>query len=345
MENLNKTLMDLKDGEARFLLSGIMSKAEAAIADPESHPPLAEQIIDLWNQHQNRKMQEKSRRNHVHILFSMSDAGSMKVALSNAGYREASDVQCFLDLFSVGPLRKIHRTEGYLSREVWFEERFIRLHAHSQFNDQHRLQNMVQTLNNIPEDKKISIWCGDNSHDQTGLRFVLHLLSNREQPLYMINASQVYRDIAEQYGPEIQPLAVGHIPNEALQDIIKLTEEAPPLTSTQRKQYEQEWQTLSGCEEMLRVWLNGQVVSVPESYYDEAILSIAASLQKSADEDGYIKVGLIVGAAIEQWNQYISDAFIEYRLWTLISEGKLLFRGIPYAMYLYYVKIPHELLK
>lgn len=344
MDNLDRLLMKLEEDETRYLLRTILKKAYTAAADEQTSLPLAEQLIDLWDQHQNNKIQEEARRNHIHILFTMSDAGAMKVALSGAGYQHVSKVLSFMEFFSIGPLRMLHRKEGFLFREEWLRERFPQLQHFSHFNKEQTIQNMVQTINQIPEDKKITLWCAENSNDQTGLRFALHLLSKREQPIHIVNVTQAYKEIAEQYDPAFQPWAVGHIPNDALQHIIKLTEdeEMPPLTSAQRKQYEQEWQALSSSEEMLRVWLNGQVESVQESYYDEAILSIAASLQNSAEaeEDGYVKAGLIVGAAIEQWKQYISDSFIEYRIWTLISEGRLLFKGIPHAMYLYKLKVP-----
>ena len=342
MDNLDRMLMNLEEGETRYLLRTIIRNAEIAAGDVQTPSPLAEQIMELWDQHQSRKKQEEAQRNHIHILFTQSDAGAMKVALSGAGYQQVSKVLSFMEFFSIGPLRKLHRKEGYLFREEWFRERFQQLHYFFHLNKEHTIQNMVQTINQLPEDKKITLWCADNANDQTGLRFALHLLSKREQPIQIVNVTQAYKEIAEQYDPAFQPWAVGHIPNEALQHIIKLTEETPPLTSTQRQQYEQEWQTLNSSEEMLRVWLYGQVKSVPESYYDEAILSITASLQNSAEveEDGYVKAGLIVGSAIEQWKQYIGDSFIEYRIWTLISEGRLLFKGIPHAMYLYKLKVP-----
>jgi hypothetical protein len=285
--------------------------------------------------------QEEARRNHTYLLFGLSEAGSMKVALSRLGCRHLIRVLSFNETFTAGPLHKLHREEGYYTRELWFQERFP--DQGYQLNPQHKLEAMIRTLKEIPEDKKITIWCGDNSHDQTGLRFSLFILSERKQPIHVINPIEAYGEIpeiAEQFSIGLSPQSLGQLPNEAVQTIIKNTEKTQPLTFAQRKQYELEWQEISNTEDMLRIWSNGQLTNVPETYYDEKILSLILQLQKNEKGDHYVNAGLIVGAIIEQWNLFISTSFIEYRFWRLISEGKLLFKGIPYAMHLYFLRIP-----
>lgn len=282
--------------------------------------------------------QEEGRRNHIYLLFGLSEAGSMKVALSRVGCRHLIRVLSFNETFSAGPLCKLHNDEGCHARELWFQERFPDQGYH--LNPQHKLGAMIQTLKEIPEDKKITIWCGENSHDQTGLRFALSVLSERKQPIHVINPIEAYKEIADQFEIGLSPQSLGQLPNEAVQTIIKNTENTHPLTSAQRKQYELEWQKISRTEEMLRVWSDGQLTNVPETYYDEDILSFILQIQKNEEGNHYVNAGLIVGTMIGQWNLFISTSFIEYRFWRLISEEKLLFKGIPYAMHLYFLRIP-----
>jgi hypothetical protein len=285
--------------------------------------------------------QEEARRNHIFLLFGLSEAGSMKVALSRVGRRHLIRVLSFNETFSAGPLCKLDNDEGCHARELWFQERFPDQGYH--LNPQHKLEAMIQTLKEIPEDKKITIWCGDNSHDQTGLRFSLSVISERKQPVHVINPIEAYEKlpgITDQFSMGLSPQSLGQLPNEAVQIIIKNTENTEPLTSAKRKQYELEWQEISNTEDMLRVWANGQLMNVPETYYDEDILSLILELQKDKKEDHYVNAGLIVGTIIGQWNLFISISFIEYRFWRLISEGKLLFKGIPYAMHLYFLSAP-----
>ncbi|WHY21852.1 DUF1835 domain-containing protein [Paenibacillus sp. G2S3] len=85
----------------------------------------------------------------------MSEAGSMKVALSRVGCRHLIRVLSFNEMFSAGPLCKLHNDEGFHARELWFQERFPDQGYH--LNPQHKLEAMIQTLKEIPEDKKITI--------------------------------------------------------------------------------------------------------------------------------------------------------------------------------------------
>lgn len=100
---------------------------------------------------------------------------------------------------------------------------------------------MIRTLKEIPEDQKITLWCGDNSHDQTGLRFALSVLNERKQPVHVINPIEAYREFAEQFEISLQPRALSQLPNEAVQTILINTDNTPPITRAQRKQYELEW--------------------------------------------------------------------------------------------------------
>ncbi|MGG3308129.1 DUF1835 domain-containing protein [Paenibacillus sp. 2KB_20] len=56
---------------------------------------------DLLEKHietvDNQRLQEEELQTHVHIVFSLSEAGSLKVALSQLGKREESRVVAFND--------------------------------------------------------------------------------------------------------------------------------------------------------------------------------------------------------------------------------------------------------
>jgi hypothetical protein len=281
--------------------------------------------------------QDEAGQNHIYLLFGLSEAGSMKVALSRLGTCHLIKVLSFNEMFSAGPLHNLHNEEEYNTRGLWFLERFPDQGYY--LNPQHKLDTMIQTLKEIPADKKITIWCGDNSRDQTGLRFALSVLSERRQPIHLINPFEAYSEIVKQYEVGLHPRALGQLPNEAMQTIIKLTEDTPPICSAQRKQYELEWQELCITEDMLRVWSNGQLTNVPEDYYDEDLLSLILQLQQCEEGEHFVNAGLIVSTIIEQWNLCTDISFIEYRFWRLISEGKLLFKGIPYMMHLYSLRV------
>jgi hypothetical protein len=281
----------------------------------------------------------EERHNHVHLLFGLSDAGSMKVALSAIGRRLQSRIIAFNDLFSIGPLWHLEEEAGQRRRHGWMTKLFYRYLESHNMNKEHQIDSMIDTLAHIPERNKVTIWCSDNAHDQVGLRFALYLLQRWRQPVYVVNVTQAYAKIAERFDPKINPIAQGQVPFEALQEILLLTDDNIPLAEEERRRYVQEWQELSDREDTLRLWQGGKIISVPEDYYDEALITIVGKLQRSEGSNGFVRAGHVVDEAIDSWNQLIGDFFVEYRLRALIRNGWLEIIGLPGVMHRYSVRL------
>ncbi|MCY9592316.1 DUF3658 domain-containing protein [Paenibacillus chitinolyticus] len=59
----------------------------------------------------------------------------------------------------------------------------------------------------------------------------------------------------------------------------------------------------------------------------------------SDDEEGFVRASRVIMEALESWGGAVMVEFIEYRLWTLISDGRLRFKGVPAAMQSYGVAL------
>ncbi|MEI5909644.1 DUF3658 domain-containing protein [Bacillus spongiae] len=180
-------------------------------------------------------------------------------------------------------------------------------------------------------------WCGDNAHEQTGLRLVLYLLKEKSNPTRVINVSNEYHSVSSEVRKEQAPLTVGEAIPEKLAAIYQETvvQEVPLM---QRKELEKEWLVLSESDDTLRLWQNDYIQSVTEDYFDEIIIQ---SLQKLQDERGsidFIKSARLIGEVLGQTLQIIGDGFIEYRVRELIVNGVLDIKGVPKAMRFYEVK-------
>jgi hypothetical protein len=57
----------------------------------------------------------------IHILFGPSPAGGLKVALKDLGLEKKDSVISFWDMFSVGPIRKLHEMDGTGNRLDWMK--------------------------------------------------------------------------------------------------------------------------------------------------------------------------------------------------------------------------------
>jgi hypothetical protein len=74
-----------------------------------------------------------------------------------------------------------------------------------------------------------------------------------------------------------------------------------------------EWVALTTQDHTLRLYLEGKLVSCDESFLDEALL-----LQCSSD---FKRTIYVVGQVMGEAADYVSDAYLFYRLRALIARG------------------------
>lgn len=283
---------------------------------------LMEMHIDAVN---NQRLQDEELQTHVHIVFSLSEAGSLKVALSKVGKREESRVIAFNDWFSVGPITELSTKEGQLRRRIWLMEHDRDSYYLDSINQEHQIERMIDTLKNIPENKTVVIWCGDNAHDQTGLRFAMYLLRERKSPVHMVNVTQLLTETAQGNAPISQAL----VERDKYIDIVRKYSEGIPLSSDLRKRYESEWLELAGQDDVLRLWEDGKVMGCQEDKLDEVIVKSVMDLLDKHHPGDLVNAGEVVTKLMEISQQLISYSFIMYRIWSLVSDGVLTFKGQP----------------
>jgi hypothetical protein len=332
----------LEEGESRALLRHLVEGIQDAAKQAEEKKYTAEEILELldsglaYRRELQREWEEQEK--NVHIMFSQSDAGSMKVTLSNLGKRQESKVLTFNDVFSVGPIYQLHTEEGQRRRADWMQNRVDHYFFTLMHNREHQIAPMMKTLAKIPEHKSIYIWCANNAHDQTGLRFAAYLLRERKQPIHVINVSEAHQRLFGSDGVEI-PYYQGQIESDQFQEIIRDFEQSRPLSCEARKLYEAEWLELSSQEHCLRLLRNGQIAAVPENELDGMILEILSELQSTeAEEDGYVPAGQLSLQFYNQIHQLIDFDFLNYRVWSLISDGQISFKGLPVGWYTFSIR-------
>ncbi|MGQ3478677.1 DUF1835 domain-containing protein [Paenibacillus sp. TY11] len=324
----------------------VHSVLERAIALSDRNPEWANYILEQWANNvevsrNERLKHERIRERHVHLLFSQSAAGSMKVGLSGAGLRYESKVLSFDDLFSIGPLCKLETQEGQENRHNWLAERMVHHEFFHYANWEHRIEQMMATLSEISDDKSITIWCGSNAHEQVGLRFALYVLRNRAAPIRVINATDSMKREPNDplYIEGKFPLSMNVVHSKEIARFIKQNEDKIYVVCMEdRRRYEQEWLELSKQDSVLRLWDNDQIVHVPEDYFDQALLDMISQLQLENNQQ-YVNTGKIIGEALTQWPQLRSDTFLEYRIQYLIAHGELEFLGMPGMIHRYAVKL------
>ncbi|WP_254664010.1 DUF1835 domain-containing protein [Paenibacillus sp. HGF5] len=277
----------------------------------------------------HERLQEENLQTHVHIIFSLSNAGSLKVALSQVGKREKSRVLAFNDCFSTGPIRDLSTAEGQQRREIWLMEHDRDSYFYNIINKDHQIERMIKMLKTISESKTVVIWCADNAHDQTGLRFALYLLRERERPIHVVNVTQILKESSLQQNKGETPVYQSRIERGTYIDIVKNYGDGIPLSSDTRKRYESEWLELEGQDHVLRFWEEDRVIGCEEDRMDALILQSVAELQEQHHSGDLVKAGDVVFSILEMSRQFVSYSYIVYRIWFLVSEGVLMFKGLP----------------
>ena len=329
--------------EVKSLLFHILLNINMAEESNMPEEQLTQNLKKIYNDFLNYKsaqtvnMDEKVYR-AAHIVFGDSASGSLRMVLKDMKLQDSEEVIQFSDLFSIGPIWRLHEEIGLINRAEWLRNHII---LDEEYIDRYQ-GNFTQTIlksQSIAPNIPIYIWAGDNSHEQTALRFVLYLLREQTNPIIFMKTTASYKKIFDRTNIEHYPLHTGEIIPEKLRMIYEENRMAHSLSSMERKRFEAEWGEISAEQEILRIWEKGEIRHVDEDYYDYDIIDIARRLHNEQPVKGFLKSARVIGEAIGNLNQYIGDLYIEYRVRHLIMNGVFEIQGIPKAMRFYSVKL------
>lgn len=339
IEKLKHVVKELPEEEAKSLLFHILLRVNLLKEKGYSEAEFVKDVKKIYRTVFDLTARSESKQEGtfkmVHILFGDSPAGGLKVALKNLGVDQEERVISFWDMFSVGPIWHLHEEIGKNARMKWMNHCFS---AADYYDYTERFQKTIHEIHSLPEDQMITIWVAENAHEQTGLRYVLHLLNDRNHDVVVFNTTKLYRELFHNSKIEYTVLHTGEISPEKLEMIYKQGH-ISPLTQYEREDLEQEWLELSRQREHLRIWRNGRIVSVPEDYYDQYIIHMAKELHRKHNTNTFMKSARLIGHVLGHLDQYVGDGFLEYRVRKLIENGVFEMEGNLEAMRFYSVRL------
>lgn len=283
-------------------------------------------------------VEQHTQFNTTHVVFGDSPTGSLKIALKKLGLDQQERIITFSDLFSIGPIWHLHNAQGINNRSEWLSKH-INIDDEVLLNYEENFKRTLLEIEQIPSHHPIIIWAGENAHEQTGLRFVLYLLKEKTNDIYIIHTNEAYKIHFERPAIDFIPRNMGEFSSEQLKQIYENKKNNHELTKAERKAFEQQWEQLCEDKEVLRIWESNQILSVPETLYDDYIINTVKKLHQEKKDTEFIKSARIIGEVIGHLDQYVGDQFIEYRVRRLIVDGIFDMEGVPKAMHFYSVKI------
>ncbi|MDL4839441.1 DUF1835 domain-containing protein [Aquibacillus rhizosphaerae] len=347
IHELKRILENSNDDEAKSLLLQILLRINMLEkTDQYTEGQFVADLKKTYNDFLNYKRNETDVKNNksykqVHIIFGDSASGSLKGALKEMELQNEEKVISFSDIFSIGPVWQLHDKVGINNRYEWIKNHLI---YDEDYIDEYQrnFNNTTSMINTIPENTKIIIWVGENSHEQTALRYVLYLLKGKNYDIILEDTTKQYKNKFYIPDADCYPLHTGEITSEKLRLIYEKGRNIPPVSLVQRKKLEEEWQELSSTQEVLRIWENKNIKNVEEAYYDDYIINKAIKVHKEQKNKDYMKSARLIGEVIGCLDQYIGDAYFEYRVRYLIMNGVFEMKGVPKAMRFYSVKLKNE---
>ena len=180
----------------------------------------------------------------IHIAF--SEISSLKIALKEMKLDKKDKVITFGDIFSIGPVWNLQEKNGLEFRFEWLkkciDDEFGEFLSYKQ-----RFEKAIDQVNTIPEGSHLMIWCSDSAHEQTGLRYVIYLLKDRDVNITLINTTIAYEELFHTKNSKSILSHTGEIPAEKLQIIYEQEYGPffPYFTEHDRDDLEWEWLDLS----------------------------------------------------------------------------------------------------
>ena len=172
--------------------------------------------------------------------------------------------------------------------------------------NQHTIERLLGAKETL---EPVRIWiCGCNPAELGGLYFICSLMAEARTPLSVVRVpEEIQKDnniISYRGTGEIGP-----------EEFSAYSEYEKPLSKAQRKIYANYWNILARENAPLRAVINGSLMSLPENFYDFALLA------NMPEEE--LKVARLIGNTLSQIPG-VGDLWLFLRIQAMLRSGELI---------------------
>lgn len=268
----------------------------------------------------------------IHLVFGASATGSLKHTFRKQSHK----IIGFPIDFSVGPITNIHEKNGIKNYFTWLKSSFNRMWDYVE-DDQTAFQQSLQRLLEIKDGEQVTIWTCENASEQIGLRICCNLLKNKDVELSFVNTFDAMKDYTEYKDVKIEISHTGECNPEQLAHFYKSS--LCPISEEMRSILDQDGEALLQSKAIVRSWIQGEIINELETRDDSFIMECAKTIQNEKLNLEYINATRVIGEVLGHSEQSLSDAWIEYRVRSLIRSGHLVYEGNLQSMRMYKIKV------
>lgn len=162
--------------------------------------------------------------------------------------------------------------------------------------------------------ESLRIWYSNQPDEMCGLYWFMEQLKQWNVPGKQIAMVKLPEWEADEKGNIVKKSNWGEVAPGEWQRYLALQK---PVLPVFEQSFAAHWQELQGENAPLRATLNGQLISAPETLYDDFILR---EIAVEGEEFQEVKV---IGRVIGKYQLGISDSWVAFRIEAMIREGKL----------------------
>lgn len=318
-----------------LLLNALMKINQVKVSnnDPEELQRLYDWVEKSFSLDRHQRIFDQDY-DAAHLIIGESPAGALKVGLGRHHL-----IIGFPDSFEMGPLWHLYQEEGIQYRFEWMKKHInmtFQTHDHIEDDYTYHYLYTLEKIKAIPEHLPIVIWTADNASEQIGLLYLLTLLKQKNNPVSVVHATELYKKDIDRSSQKIHTTDLH--PNELHH--IYVNGQPQTLTQDEKNSLYEKWETLDASKAVLRIWEDNEIKCVAEDSLDDLLVSTLDTDQESKDADGFMLAVRLVGSVlIQHLNRTVNPFFLEYRIRTLIYNGVFQIKGVPKSMNAYRIKM------
>lgn len=254
----------------------------------------------------------------IHIVFNTADVDVLKQAIE-LEESIAGEVVEIKDEYAVGPIADLYKEEGRTARNEWWKQvlqggDYEGLVEKGVVNDDATAIMLKEKLD-ADEAEVIWIWAAQNKHDVSGYYWLMSQLKDYQSRIFILYLNNL--PFINEKGHIFYPEWIHVIPPK---EFLKARKLARPITLSEFEVDPDEWKKLMGENKMVRILEGGKKLAQYDAdYYD-------ADLKKYITPE-WQKASKIIHQFLHKNKQTTGDAFLLWRLKTMVSEGNLDVQG------------------
>jgi len=267
----------------------------------------------------------------IHFVFGDSATGSLKYALR----KQNQKIIGFPIDFSIGPITNIHKDSNIKSYFAWLKYSFHKVWGNFE-NNQTVYQHSIQKLLDIKDGDQVTIWVCENATEQIGLRIFCNLLKEKRVELSIVNTYKAMLEYTKYKDTSFEIRNTGECNAEQLAHFYKFS--TFRISNELKRTLEQDGEKLLQSTSIVRSWKQEKIIDELATRDDVFIMECVRKLHSESKYIEFINATRVVGEVIGLSEQVVSDAWIEYRVRSLIYSGQLAYQGSLHSMRMYKVK-------